>query len=72
MCFQVCYRVLLQLCGVYHQPVLAVKVLFEMKNTGIQPNAITYGFYNKVCIWMIKFIEKGMIVVRTVIIERYL
>ena len=41
---------LLQLCSVYHQPVLAVKLLFEMKNNGIQPNAITYGFYNKVLV----------------------
>ena len=45
--FQACYRVLLQLCGVYSQPVLAVKVLFEMRRNGHQPNAITYGFYNK-------------------------
>ena len=44
---QVCYRVLMQLCGLYQQPVLAVKVLFEMKRAGVQPNAITYGFYNK-------------------------
>uniref|UniRef100_A0A3Q3JCF6 UDENN domain-containing protein n=1 Tax=Monopterus albus TaxID=43700 RepID=A0A3Q3JCF6_MONAL len=43
----VCYRVLLQLCGQYSQPVLAVKVLFEMKKAGVQPNAITYGYYNK-------------------------
>ena len=50
LCLQVCYRVLLQLCSVYHQPVLAVKLLFEMKNNGIQPNAITYGFYNKVLV----------------------
>ena len=38
---------MMQLCGVYSQPVLAVKVLFEMKRHGMQPNAITYGFYNK-------------------------
>jgi len=44
----VCYRVLMQLCGLYHQPVLAVKVLFAMRRSGVQPNAITYGFYNKV------------------------
>lgn len=44
---QVCYRVMLQLCGLYSQPVLAVKVLFEMRRHGLQPNAITYGFYNK-------------------------
>lgn len=47
--FKVCYRVLLQLCGQYSQPVLAVRVLFEMKKAGVQPNAITYGYYNKVC-----------------------
>uniref|UniRef100_A0A665WXA6 DENN domain containing 4A n=1 Tax=Echeneis naucrates TaxID=173247 RepID=A0A665WXA6_ECHNA len=28
-------------------PVLAVRVLFEMKKAGIHPNAITYGYYNK-------------------------
>ncbi|KAF7664519.1 hypothetical protein LDENG_00174520 [Lucifuga dentata] len=44
---EVCYRVLLQLCGQYSQPVLAVRVLFEMKKSGVQPNAITYGYYNK-------------------------
>ncbi|KAJ8002444.1 hypothetical protein DPEC_G00158980 [Dallia pectoralis] len=44
---QVCYRVLMQLCGQYGQPVLAVRVLFEMKKSGVHPNAITYGYYNK-------------------------
>ncbi|XP_064610092.1 C-myc promoter-binding protein-like isoform X2 [Liolophura sinensis] len=44
---EICFRVLLQLCGQYHQPVLAVKVLFDMKRAGVQPNAITYGYYNK-------------------------
>lgn len=45
---QVCYRAMMQLCGVYGQPVLAVKLLFHMKRSGVQPNALTYGFYNKV------------------------
>jgi len=45
---EVCYRVLMQLCGQYGQPVLAVRVLFEMKKAGVQPNAITYGYYNRV------------------------
>jgi len=40
----------MQLCGLYHQPVLAVKVLFAMRQSGVLPNAITYGFYNKVSI----------------------
>ncbi|XP_078283560.1 C-myc promoter-binding protein isoform X4 [Rhinoraja longicauda] len=44
---EVCYRVLMQLCGQYGQPALAVRVLFEMKKAGIHPNAITYGYYNK-------------------------
>ena len=38
----------MQLCGLWGQPVQAVRVLFEMKNAGILPNAITYGYYNKV------------------------
>ncbi|XP_078108122.1 DENN domain-containing protein 4B isoform X2 [Sander vitreus] len=44
---EVCYRVLMQLCGQYGQPVLAVRVLLEMKKAGITPNTITYGYYNK-------------------------
>uniref|UniRef100_A0A673LN14 DENN domain-containing protein 4B-like n=1 Tax=Sinocyclocheilus rhinocerous TaxID=307959 RepID=A0A673LN14_9TELE len=44
---QVCYRILMQLCGQYGQPVLAVRVLLEMKRAGITPNTITYGYYNK-------------------------
>ncbi|MGH0147404.1 UNVERIFIED_CONTAM: hypothetical protein FKN15_010319 [Acipenser sinensis] len=44
---KVCYRVVMQLCGIWGLPVLAVRVLFEMKNAGVQPNAITYGYYNK-------------------------
>uniref|UniRef100_A0A5F7ZTR5 DENN domain containing 4A n=1 Tax=Macaca mulatta TaxID=9544 RepID=A0A5F7ZTR5_MACMU len=44
---EVCYRILMQLCGQYDQPVLAVRVLFEMRKAGIDPNAITYGYYNK-------------------------
>lgn len=38
----------MQLCGLYGQPLLAVKLLFHMKRSGVQPNALTYGFYNKV------------------------
>jgi len=44
---EVCYRVLMQLCGQYGHPALAIKVLFEMKNQGITPNAVTYGYYNR-------------------------
>lgn len=45
---EVCYRVVMQLCGLWVNPVLAVRVLFEMKTARIKPNAITYGYYNKV------------------------
>lgn len=51
---EVSYRILMLLCGQYSQPALAVKVLFDMKKHGIQPNAITYGYYNKAvleCDW---------------------
>lgn len=45
---QVCYRVVMQLCGLWGLPVMAVRVLVEMKKAGVRPNAITYGYYNKV------------------------
>lgn len=45
---QVCYRVLMQLCSHYGQPVLSVRVMLEMRQAGIVPNTITYGYYNKV------------------------
>uniref|UniRef100_A0A8C4NGW2 DENN/MADD domain containing 4A n=1 Tax=Eptatretus burgeri TaxID=7764 RepID=A0A8C4NGW2_EPTBU len=44
---EVCYRILMQLCGQYGHPILAVRVYFEMKRMNIRPNAITYGYYNK-------------------------
>ncbi|XP_029310522.1 LOW QUALITY PROTEIN: DENN domain-containing protein 4C [Cottoperca gobio] len=44
---EVCYRVVMQLCGVWVFPVMAVRVLVEMKKAGVHPNAITYGYYNK-------------------------
>ncbi|OCT69558.1 DENN domain-containing protein 4B [Xenopus laevis] len=44
---EVCYRVLMQLCGQYGEPVLAVRVMLEMRKAGIVPNIITYGYYNK-------------------------
>ncbi|KAK7491704.1 hypothetical protein BaRGS_00016960 [Batillaria attramentaria] len=45
---QVCYRVLMQLAGQYNKPGLAVQVYSLMKRNGVQPNAITYGYYNRV------------------------
>ncbi|XP_034029821.1 DENN domain-containing protein 4B-like isoform X2 [Thalassophryne amazonica] len=44
---EVCYRILMQMCSQYGQPVLAVRVMLEMKKAGITPNTITYGYYNK-------------------------
>ncbi|KAJ8008216.1 hypothetical protein DPEC_G00102500 [Dallia pectoralis] len=44
---EVCYRVVMQLCGLYGLPVMAVRVMVEMKKAGVEPNAITYGYYNK-------------------------
>ncbi|CAL4117848.1 unnamed protein product, partial [Meganyctiphanes norvegica] len=44
---EVSYRVMMQLCGQYSQPIMAVKVLCEMRSHGISPNAITYGYYNR-------------------------
>lgn len=46
--WQVCYRVVMQLCGLWGMPVVAVRVLMEMKKAGVEGNAITYGYYNKV------------------------
>ncbi|XP_017770333.1 PREDICTED: DENN domain-containing protein 4C isoform X2 [Nicrophorus vespilloides] len=46
-CDEVCYRLMMQLCGEYSKPLLAVKLLFLMKRAGIQPNALTYGLYNR-------------------------
>lgn len=44
---EICYRILMLLCGEYSEPVLAVKVLFQMRQHKVIPNAITYGYYNK-------------------------
>ncbi|XP_009993951.1 PREDICTED: DENN domain-containing protein 4B-like, partial [Chaetura pelagica] len=38
---EVCYRILMQLCGQYGEPVLSVRVLLEMKRAGIVPNTVT-------------------------------
>ncbi|XP_050303114.1 DENN domain-containing protein Crag isoform X2 [Anthonomus grandis grandis] len=46
-CDEVCYRLMMQLCGEHNRPLLAVKLLVLMKKYGIQPNALTYGLYNR-------------------------
>ncbi|KAL1505338.1 hypothetical protein ABEB36_004927 [Hypothenemus hampei] len=46
-CDEVCYRLMMQLCGEHNKPLLAVKLLVLMKKYGIQPNALTYGLYNR-------------------------
>lgn len=43
-CDEVCYRLMMQLCGEHSKPLLAVKLLLLMKRSGIQPNALTYGY----------------------------
>ncbi|KRY54094.1 C-myc promoter-binding protein [Trichinella britovi] len=44
---EVCYRVLIQMCGLYENPILAVKVFVSMNQNGVRPNAVTYGIYNR-------------------------
>lgn len=46
-CDEVCYRLMMQLCGEHSRPLLAVKLLLLMKKFGIQLNALTYGLYNR-------------------------
>lgn len=47
VCDEVCYRVMMQLCGLNNLPILAVRLYYLMKRSGISPNALTYGFYNR-------------------------
>lgn len=47
VCDEVCYRVMMQLCGIHNLPILAVRLYYLMKRSGVQPNALTYGFYNR-------------------------
>lgn len=42
-CDEVCYRLMMQLCGEFSRPLLAVKLLLLMEKNDIQPNALTYG-----------------------------
>ncbi|VEN57099.1 unnamed protein product [Callosobruchus maculatus] len=46
-CDEVCYRLMMQLCGEHSRPLLAVKLLVLMRKCGMQPNALTYGLYNR-------------------------
>ncbi|CAH0553707.1 unnamed protein product [Brassicogethes aeneus] len=46
-CDEICYRLMMQLCGEHSRPLLAVKLLLLMKKYGIHPNALTYGLYNR-------------------------
>uniref|UniRef100_A0A336K1N9 CSON010684 protein n=1 Tax=Culicoides sonorensis TaxID=179676 RepID=A0A336K1N9_CULSO len=46
-CDEVCYRIMMQLCHIHNLPVLAVRLHYLMRRSGIQPNALTYGFYNR-------------------------
>lgn len=44
---QVCYRILIELCGKYDQPEMAVKVMRAMQRAGLEQNAVTYGIYHR-------------------------
>lgn len=44
---EVCYRIMMQLCGMCNLPTLAVRLYHLMKRSGIHMNALTYGFYNR-------------------------
>lgn len=44
---QVCYRILIELCGKYGEPSMAVKVVQAMQRSGIEQNAVTYGIYHR-------------------------
>uniref|UniRef100_A0A0K2U5Z1 Uncharacterized protein n=1 Tax=Lepeophtheirus salmonis TaxID=72036 RepID=A0A0K2U5Z1_LEPSM len=61
---EICYRVMMQLCGAYQNPSLAVSILMEMKDCSHHPNAVTYGYYNKAvleCTWSSGPITKGQV-----------
>ncbi|KAL7072589.1 hypothetical protein ACQ4LE_008210 [Meloidogyne hapla] len=47
---QICYRVLMQLCGDNDHPELAVYILRKMLRSGIVPNAVTYKIYHQALI----------------------
>ncbi|KAK6014114.1 PPR repeat protein [Ostertagia ostertagi] len=47
---QVCYRILIELCGECGEPSLAVKVLQAMHRAGVEQNAVTYGIYHRACV----------------------
>ncbi|VDP01248.1 unnamed protein product [Soboliphyme baturini] len=44
---EICYRIMIQMCSLYEDPVLAVKIFVNMRRNGIKPNAVTYAFYNR-------------------------
>ena len=44
---EICFRVMMQLCGAHHQPHFAMEAMNEMNLMGMSPNAVTYGHYNK-------------------------
>lgn len=43
---QICYRILMYLCGEYNKPAMAIQVLRKMQRMGISLNAVTYGIYH--------------------------
>lgn len=43
---QVCYRILMYLCGEYNNSAMTIQVLRKMRRMGIPINAVTYGIYH--------------------------
>lgn len=43
---QVCYRILMYLCGEYNNSAMTIQVLLKMRRMGISINAVTYGIYH--------------------------
>jgi DENN domain-containing protein 4 len=44
---QMCFRLVMQLCGENNHPEIAVQILRKMFRLGIVPNAITYKIYHR-------------------------
>uniref|UniRef100_A0A1I7XS09 UDENN domain-containing protein n=1 Tax=Heterorhabditis bacteriophora TaxID=37862 RepID=A0A1I7XS09_HETBA len=65
---QVCYRILIELCGECNEPSMAVRVLqvliFQaMQRAGLEQNAVTYGIYHRAVLnaeWPTKARQRAM------------
>ncbi len=48
--FQICFRIMMQLCLLYKLPTLAVRIFLLMRRHKIELTPITYSYYNKAII----------------------